>query len=403
MVISYLIILGILGELRKCHNDKSHYIIALFGLYCIVNVLDTLFLMEVFNLPFHLSDPRNWYFEALNISFHEIWTERLTYAFFYTIEWIYVKVYNDPLVVSLFVRLNNILLIIYTYLLLTKHNKKVGWIDCVMMLNPYILFILCRNMRDIYILFFITIIFLAFNYFENGNTVKKKYGYASILALLTLRPISLIPVGMVYVLQLYRKNKKLGVSLFLLTSVLVLLNFQQLFHIMLNQSVGVAIANGEDATDLEPLFHSTSFGLFIPLLKRYIVGAVAMFFTPHPLNYYDTWLQFKDNFGTFSIYYWFDNILIILGALFSYIFVVPVIFNYCISNNFWRSTAFQYIAFYFIIYVVGYLGITDIRNHHMVYFLCLALILNTKPSLSHKKISYLLVGIIFCALSIMNT
>lgn len=401
MLISFLIIIGIIAELKICGNIKAGYIAFLLFLYCGVTIVDLYSLLEVFDLPFHLSDPRNWYFDTKKMTFEEIWKDNYTYAFFYTIEWIYIKLYETPIAVSFLVRVNNILLAIYTYLLLTRKSKKIGTLDFVLMLNPYLIFILNRNMRDVYILFFIAVIFLAFNFFENGNKIRKIYGIIALAIMSTIRPICILPFIFILIINVIKKRKTVGFVLLTFVFIIAYLNFDQLFQTMLNQSIGVALTNGEDTSDLEVLFDNRSFSLLIPLFNRYFVGSVAMFFTPHPTNYYNSWIQFRDLSGTYLIYSWFDNVIIILGSIFCYLFVVPKIFDYFFSCKFWKNNAFVYIILYFIIYVVGYLGVTDIRNHHFVYFFSIASLINLAPRLSHKYLAYFIVGSIFVLISII--
>ena len=156
---------------------------------------------------------------------------------------------------------------------------------------------------------------------------------------------------------------------------------------------------GEDITDFLPLLQGEySIDILMTLIVRLGIGLVSMIFTPHPINYFMDWSHEMTDYGCYNIYTGVDNLLIFVGSIYTYLFIVPIIFYIVFNRKAINFKLLFFVVAFIILYVIAYIGVTDIRNRHLVFFFILtALLFNPeiKSSLLYAKRNILLTVLIF--------
>ena len=141
---------------------------------------------------------------------------------------------------------------------------------------------------------------------------------------------------------------------------------------IIHQTVSALSAIGEDITELKPLIDGDfSFSILIHLLGRLFIGLISFLFTPHPVNYWCSWISEMQEYGSYNIYTGIDNFLIWIGSIYAYLLVLPISLNSILRLRKENSVIYAFIILYIIIYTLAYIGVTDIRNRHFAFFFIL--------------------------------
>lgn len=396
----YIIIFYLLWKEIACQQRKCIVVIILF-LYLVCTLADLFYLECLLNVSFHPSDPSSYYSDTVDISFGDVLCIESSNLFYYIINWYYNHIYSSTTIISLLLKLNNVFVILISYLLITRKLEKFSYVDCLILFNPYLLVTIIRNVRDPYIILFITIILIGLGAYEN-TTVKRRYIILSLLLLSITRAILFLPLFFIWVQRFGKKKYFIYLSFIILCVAF----HEAIIHRIVGQTISALDAIGEDITDFLPLLNGEySTNIFIPLFIRLIVGLISMIFTPHPINYFMTWTHGMEDYGCYNIYTGIDNLLIFCGSIYTYIFVVPILF-YLAFN--WRKINYKicyFVISFVVLYVVAYIGTTDIRNRHLVFFFILSSLLfrpQINKTLLYSKRNILLTILTFACIYLIS-
>lgn len=374
--------------------------------YSFVTVFDLAFLDNFLNRCFHFSDPSHYYEITKSITFSDIFRmEDASNSFYFIINWFYNKVYNDPFIISFWLKINNVLVILSAYLLITYRTPRYTIYDTIILFNPYLLVTIIRNVRDAYIILFVAMIMVGLGLF-NAKSKSKFILILGVSLLAITRPILLVPFLIVYIYKLVKNKPKLKYPVLLAVIIGGYYFFFDIYDMILHQALSAMAYLEEDAAEFDVLFeHQFSLSTFSMLFKRIVIGLVSFLFTPHPLNFINNWLTNCDMYGTLGIYTGLDNFLISAGSIYCYLFVIPLVLYYFVNYKSFNPRLFWFVVLYIVIYTIAYMGITDIRNHHFAYFFILVAFIfetqdrriafkNFKPYLLGTLIIFMIIRII---------
>lgn len=402
MILFLILFFCILGELKYASNDKKKYVFCLFCFYLAYCVFDLIYLNLIYNRSFHFSDPSGYFEKASKAnSLLDIFKlkDEESNVFYFIVNYIYVSFYFSPWVVSAIVRLDNIALILYTYLLVSQTTKKINAVDYILMLNPLLLTILARNVRDLYILLFIVLILLSLKMLPSLKSYSSSMKYWVMALMLTIRPICLIPVAIILLLRFTKSRKILGIVICVLVLILFYLNRDFVIQKVVGQFISAANYVGEEENDYLALYQGEiNIGTLLPFIVRLIKAGIVLIFTPHPINFADTWMGINNITGIYGIYTKLDCVMITLGAIYSYLFIIPRVVVVLFTCKAYKYEAFIYAIIFALIYTTAYLGITDIRNHYITYALFLIPMFSQLKDIRVSKKIYLIVGLFFVLL-----
>lgn len=379
-------------------TERKTTVIIILVLYTIYTLFDLTFLMSFFNFPFHPSDPSGYYLKTKDLNFNQLLVygfENGANLFYLFINWIYNHSYNNNIIIAIYFKIANILVFLSTYLIITNKLNKFTIIDNILLFNPYVFLVLARNIRDPYIFFFVAIILVRFNVFPCSRVKFSTFIIAVILLLLT-RSIMFLPIFVLWIFKYQRKYIKIWVALFL---IIIFLFRNQLMTMIVGQTVSALEYYQEDGTDYEELLNfNYSFATLLLYIKRIFIGLIVFIFTPNPINYFLRCIANMNRYGSYGIYTGLDNFMIILGSIYTYLFVLPYCF-YMTSHfkNMVKPLIFFSLSYAFI-YTVAFLGVTDLRNHLLFfYFMLVDLVYYDKKELSFKAVKkYVALSIFLC-------
>lgn len=399
MILFLILFICILGELKYASKDKKKYVFFLFCFYLTYCVFDLVYLNLIYNRSFHFSDPSGYFEKASKAnSILDIFKlrEEETNIFYFIVNYIYESFYFSPWVVSAIVRLDNIALIIYTYLLVSQTTKKINAVDYILMLNPLLLTILARNVRDLYILLFIVLIFLSLKMLPSLKSYSSSMKYWVMALMLTIRPICLIPIAIILLLRFTKSHKILGIVVCVFVLIFFYLNIDFVIQKVVGQFISAATYVGEEENDYLTLYQGEiNIESIIPFILRLIKAGVVLIFTPHPINFAETWIGVNNITGIYGIYTKLDCVMITLGALYSYLYIIPRIIVLLFTYKAYKYEAFLYAIIFALIYATAYLGITDIRNHYITYALFLIPMFSQLQDIRVSRNVYFIVGLFF--------
>lgn len=383
MIISF-IILFILSYLYHSTESRlrKELSVCVLLVYFIFSLFDYYWLTVVEDMPLHPSDPTGYYLAIRDISFSEIFELDGSNTFYFIVNWFIYKFWQSPYWLSVWIKIDNCFLAILIYLLLTHKLKKVTKFDYILLFNPYMILTINRNVRDLYIILFVLVILIGLKVVGDLR-VKKRWALLCIILLLMTRAILVGPLALIYIfMRLKTISKQMCCFIIGLLSIGVYVAFPLIFRIMSNQMISSMDYIGEDVADLLPFLQNDySVGSFLILFKRLLIATFVYLFTPNPINFYSNWVQTMSVTGLSNIYTGFDNMLIVLGGWYNYIFVIP----YLIFTLFhWKSLNRPLLLFtflYAILYIVSFVGQTDIRNHNTFIFFFLATLMHSRHSI----------------------
>lgn len=386
MVLLLVLLLFFSQNLTGIQSKKRRqWIVAASFLYLAITTVDWLFLYGYLGRPFHFSDPTNYYDWTVKIPFNGIFQlEHSSNIFYLIVNWIYNHIYEEPYLISIFIRLDNIFVFLIAYMILTRDLKNFGFNDLLILLNPYLILMLLRNVRDAYILLFIGIVLLGLGVIRNVKH-RKWYLLFGLIMIGMTRSILLLVFGVIYLLGLIRKKRALAFIIVPAIVGLIVVFSSQIIGLITNQALSAMEAANEDAEEMAYLIgDGNTFASILPLMKRFVVGTISLILTPHPINFYTKWVASADAFGSYGIYTAIDNLLILSGAILCYCCILPRFISYIIHPKTNNRFLFQFILLYTILYVVAYLGITDIRNRFLIYFFVLIDYIRSQKQFSLK-------------------
>lgn len=406
MIITFIFLCILINLYSKTISDNRRILfLVVAGIYFFISFMDLYWLANVEYRSFHLSDPAEYYNQIQDISFWDIFDIDSSNTFYYIINWIYKQTWESKMFISCLVKINNILILLTTYLLLTYVRESVDKYDFLLLLNPYTIMTMNRNVRDLYIILFVVVILCGFKLLNSKIEVSKFWVFLCIPLLFLTRAILFLPLIVIFCYNIRdRFSKNIQVFICLLFVVLAVIFRYKIIHVVGNQMISAMQYIGEDIEAFLPLLSgSLSITMLLTIIKRITIGTLSFLFTPHPINYISKWFENMNAIGTDGIYTGFDNFLISLGAIFNYLFVIPVVIAFFTN---WRKINMNLLIFvvvYIFLYVVSYLGVTDIRNRNTAIFFIILGVLYVYPRIKVSFRDYAITGFLFCVLFLFSS
>jgi hypothetical protein len=398
--------------LRKQPKGRAYLVLAALTIYVVLIFAEQLYLEEAFNRSFHLSDPSN-YFDAISkLSVNGLFTfissdEYRSNQFYYILNWIFYNNFIDVTATAIMLKITNSLVFLLAYLLLPKPNKKIDYIDYLLLFHPYLFVMLIRNVRDVYIIFFMVLFIYGFEKWQLHRSQLHSYvpmaisfafmlsirpffsvlmllipasqrvAHLSRLAKFTILSIAIISFGIVI------SSDALGIRSRLLSALFSTYSYHEGYDAEREDAVHDLMQGGE-----------ISGGLLFEYVKRILMGIPVFLFTPQPVNYGLKFLTEQKN-GLWNIYTTFDNVLIVIGSIVNYLIAFPLLLKFfhhvrSIRIDFALTTIFM-----FLIYSVFQLGITDVRiKYSFLFFMLAGLKLTDLHKLNFKQDAKYFIGIV---------
>lgn len=401
MLISFLFIVIIYSLLKSTvSRERRCFSLCAIILYIVVSFGDYYWLVFVDGFPFHPSDPSDYYLITRNLSFRQVLNIESTNIFYYIINWYYNKIWNEPYFISILIKLNNILVFVSAYLLITRKTSKFTCVDVILLLNPYAMVTIVRNVRDSYILLFIAMVIVGIGLIPN-NHIKKRWLILGLLLMSMTRAVLLIVFAIVLFLK-YNDRLSRTLKCFVLVTCLCLSLYlwKDIVYIISNQFISSMVYMGEDHEQYIPLLSGEiSNSILQSFVWRMLIALAVFLFTPHPFNFVINWLNNMDITGACNIYTGFDNFLISCGSVYSYIFVIPIVVAYFFNWKKMGKLNFYFAVGFIVLYVVAFLGSTDIRNRNTAIFIMLSSVITSNFNLRITSVYYLfslLICLIVC-------
>ena len=377
MLISFLFLIILYNLIRTTHSiERKYFSLLVIIIYVFFSMWDYYWLINVDNYPFHPSDPSDYYTETKGLSLKQVLGIESSNQLYFVINWYYNSLWYNPYFISFLVKLNNILIFVSAYLLLTRKAFRFTYVDVLLLLNPYTIMTLVRNVRDAYILLFIAMIVVGMGMIPN-NRIKKKWLVLAIFLMSITRAVLLIVFALIFVIKYWKRIPKPAQYIILIFAFVSCgLFWTEMVKIVSNQFISAMSDMGEDIEQYLPLLSGeVSLSILQSLLQRIIIALAVFLFTPHPFNFISDWVDGMDSTGALNIYTGFDNFLISCGTIYNYIFIIPIILAYFLN---WRRVDKLTLALsigFIVLYVVAYLGSTDIRNRNTAIFIILSSII----------------------------
>ncbi|MDE6479936.1 MAG: hypothetical protein K2L45_06660 [Muribaculaceae bacterium] len=392
MILAFLFICGITYFKGKTLNPIRRNLILLFLLlYLIISFLDMLWLFSVEERPLHPSDPTEYYEKVKDLNFTQVLDLESSNSFYFIVNWFLNLFWDNPYWISIWVKIDNCLLAVFIYLLLTHNRHNVTKWDYILMLNPYMILTINRNVRDLYIILFVLVILIGLHTIKNLR-LPKICVLCAIFSLSITRIILFAPILAVWLFQKWNTlSKKMRYFGVLIVVVAIFCAFTFIMKTMVNQMVSSMDFGGENIEELMPLISGNySLGSFVALFKRLLIATFVFVFTPNPINFFNSWMTTMNDIGGSNIYTGIDNFIILIGSLYYYIFIVPYIF-YCIFRiRTINKSLILFTVIFSILYIISYLGQTDIRNHNTAIFFFIVSLMNSHSAIKLKTKDYLL-------------
>lgn len=378
-----------------------------FASYLCVILVEQMYLESVFGRSFHVSDPSNYFEQVYRLSFDQLLTfigddEYRSNVFYYVINWIFYSNFIYPTITAIFLKLTNVLVFLSAYLLLADKKSKVDYIDVLILFHPFVYFMLIRNIRDAYILFFLVLFIKSY---QSSSKTWGRYGLmaASFFAMYVTRPFLNVLMVIILSMKTLTAMGKERMGMIIVASAILSLHLLSTNTFDLQSrllSAFVSVVNFHEGYDeerevalKEVLRRETSVGSFVlGYLGRVIQGLAVFLFTPHPVNY-GIKFQTEEVNGMWNIYTTFDNTLIVLGAALNYIIVFPLMIK--LFHKFYLIDRAVLLTAIFMVatYSIFQLGIVDPRiKYSFLFFVLFGMKMSSLASLAVKKDAKYFVG-----------
>lgn len=385
MVITLLFLSIFFWLLRGQTHGRAMLVIIAFVSYMCVIFAEQMYLENVFDRSFHVSDPSNYFEQVYRLSYDHLLEiikddEYRSNTFYYVINWIFVNNFVDQTVVAIFLKLTNALVFLSAYLLLANKKDKTDYIDMLILLHPYVYLMLIRNVRDAYILFFLALFITAY---QGSFKSWIKYGLmvVSFFAMYTIRPffnVLMAIISSIKTLSAMGRVKRVAiiVAMVSLSLYLVSTNTFNLQSRLLSAFASViSFHEGYDEERekvlKEVIQGNASAGEFVYGYFGKVLQGVAVFlFTPHPVNYGIKFLT-EEVRGMWNIYTTFDNTLIVLGSVLNYLIIFPLVLKFFHKISVVNRAIALVAIFMVTTYSIFQLGITDLRIKYSFIFFVL--------------------------------
>jgi hypothetical protein len=399
--------------LKRQDKSRAVLVLSVLFLYIVLILLEQVYLEHVYDRSFELSDPSQYIELTSHLSFDGLigFLTSEKYAsngFYYAINWIYYNTlfHNQPLT-GILLKTTNAIFFLLAYVVLRRRiNRSIVMLDWIILFHPWLLMMIIRNVRDAYILFLLSLIL------QIALTEKLRFRNAvgvifSGAAMYSIRSFFIGIILMLLSLNFFEKKngwKKFAIIIaaFGLLALTAYNYRQEIVISITNVFLGnLVYFGGEDQGDVDLLMNNVAetgaVGSDIAsLFIRKIIYAIPVFlFTPHPYNWGVKYLDQRQD-GLYGIYTDADNLLIIFGASFNYLFVYPLLLKY-ISNIHRIDAKYSVIPFFIIvIYSVFLLGNADIRIRYTFIFFLVFAFYGSGNTLykTYSDIKYFLISII---------
>ena len=134
MIITLFFVLVFVFQLKNTVLEKRKIIsIVALLVYISLTLFDLYWIKSFNNICFHFSDPTAYYQKTKGIFFYQVFLIDSTNLFYYVINWYYNALYENPVFISFFLKINNALLYSCCYLIVSRKLSKISFVDYLLL------------------------------------------------------------------------------------------------------------------------------------------------------------------------------------------------------------------------------------------------------------------------------
>jgi hypothetical protein len=395
--------------LKDENRQKANFVLFCLFTYLTVILFEQIYLENIYSIPFHVSDPTQYFDLVYKLSFQELSKFLLNNDYksnqlYFFINWVFYNSFPDATLTALMLKFTNALVFLSAYLICFRQQPEIDLADGLVLFHPYLFVSLIRNVRDMYIIFFL-VVFVSFLRKANQQnwTFARGVTAASTLGVMyTLRPSFCAVMAAIPVYERFLRSRLLTKAAFFFCIIAFVIFLLQTNTFGVRAKITsvifsvIAFHEGFDA-DRDEVAQDIArggtieYGALADYGKRVAMGVPVFLLTPHPINYWNRFTA-EEHMGMWNIYTQFDNYLITAGAALHYIIMLPVLFIFFHKIRELKQDIVIVSVFIFLLYSILQLGITDVRIKYTFFFFVLYALKDSSVSVAHlckTRLAYL--------------
>jgi hypothetical protein len=406
--------------LRKQPRARANLILAALGIYLILIFIEQIYLEHFFSRSFHISDPSVYFDETYKLSIEGLVEflssdEYKSNRFYYVINWLFYNNFFNTTATAVMLKITNALVFLSAYQLLPRTNKEIDYVDFLLLFHPFLLYMLVRNVRDAYIIFFLCL-FMCFSIKSKLEKIDVFGIVVSLFAMYFVRSFFIAPMLLFLFIRTFAfSSLRLKFALLSASLVVVLIvgyvARMEIFSAFVNGFLGNAVYfGGETQQDVDEIRDAAIEGGglggdFQSLLIGKVIKAAPVFlFTPHPFNWGQKHLELSVG-GVYGIYTDVDSVFIVLGAVVNYLVVYPMLIKLVVNFRRINLSLLLIPLSIMAFYVIFLLGNADMRIRYTFILFIVFCFTHSGLSLYRKvtDLKYLMVSLaIFLAIPLLS-
>lgn len=364
--------------LRNQPKERAVFVLNALLVYVVLILLEQIYLEQYFNRSFEFSDPSMYLGLTSHLSLEGLINflsadEYKSNKFYYFLNWLYFNTafLSEP-ATGIFLKITNAIFFLFSYLMLKQKDEgRIGLLDWLILFHPWLLYVVIRNVRDIYVIFLLSVL-VYFVFKARMRLLDIMTSLLAIVSMYFVRSFFIVPMAIMLLIRVWEHGMILKRTLVVVTTVsfLSMAGYTYKDEIVLtavNVFLGNAVYFGGESQQVvdelqNDVVESGAINAdFQSLLIKKAMFAVPVFlFTPHPYNWAQNYFEQRQG-GVYGIYTDADSILVLLGAVLNYLFIYPMMFKYA---HYWRQVNIKHIVippFIMAFYSIFLMGNADMR------------------------------------------
>lgn len=364
--------------LRNQPKERAAFVLNALLVYVVLILLEQIYLEQYFNRSFEFSDPSTYLGLTSHLSLEGLINflsdgEYKSNKFYYFLNWLYFNTtfLSEP-ATGVLLKITNAIFFLFSYLMLKQKDEgRIGLLDWLILFHPWLLFVVIRNVRDVYVIFLLSVL-VYFVFKTRMRLLDVMTSLLAIFSMYVVRSFFILPMAIMLLIRVWEHGLILKKTLVVITAVSFLSMAGYAYKDEIVQTaVNVFLGNtvyfgGESQQVVDELQNDVvesgaiSADFQSLLIKKVMLAVPVFLFTPHPYNWAHNYLEQRQG-GVYGIYTDADSILILLGAVLNYLFIYPMMFKYA---HCWRQVNIKYIViplFIMAFYSIFLMGNADMR------------------------------------------
>lgn len=408
MIISLFYLCLFLYLLKRCKSQQRvHAAVTALALYTFFILGDQIYLYEVLGIPFHPSDPSSYYLQVGNKSlttFLKAISEEpdLSNVFYRVVNWYYFHGSADPIYNSILLYITNSLVFLCAYFLAMQEKEEFSKLELLLLLHPYLVMTLIRNVRDAHIIFFL-VLYTRFLVIRPRRLKHVLLLLVAAAAMYYLRSFMLVPMGLMFLITIATRMPRTAriwaicatvafscISAWVLREQLTLLLINKCISTYLSTRTFLGGNDSENYEAFSSLKSSASIsGSFLTSYVKSVLKALpSLLLFPHPFRYIEKATLLSKR-GIYNIYTTVDSALIFAGGLVNYLLVIPIVMKLCSNVRLPQWTFLFLGSSLYMIYTALYMGVADLRIIYTIHFFILVSFILGGMTLNKKDYKFL--------------